>query len=304
MKILLLFPMADGQTGPAIKYAFEQLGHTVKAIDAKLQPKESYGAACEFKPDFVFCSRTLALTDQVRQIKQDMDVTACMWNVDTRLDIYEWRHLFPLIMLSDYHFVVDEGTVPWWRKDLNKNTFWLPEGIQSEIYGKAEDITEEDRAKYSCDVCWIGNRIGRHHGFRAKYLDAIETMGIKFKQWGCKGNPQIWNKEHNKAVYLSKINISCSMLPENKAYCSERSYKILGGGGFLLELYREGLEKIFPPDVFDTYTSPETIVEKVKYWLENEKKRKEIAERGSIWVRENATFTHRIKMALDYMGYK
>lgn len=36
MRILLLFPMADGQTGLAIQRAFENLDHEVLAVDAKL----------------------------------------------------------------------------------------------------------------------------------------------------------------------------------------------------------------------------------------------------------------------------
>ena len=35
-----------------------------------------------------------------------------------------------------------------------------------------------------------------------------------------------------------------------------------------------------------------------------EDKRKQIAERAYRWVHENATYIHRIKMALDYMGLK
>jgi len=224
-----------------------------------------------------------------------------MWNVDTRLDINDWKHLFPLIRLCDYHFIVDEGTIPRWRKELNENTFWLPEGLQSESHSKPEVISEEDRVKYSCDVCWIGNCTGPHHGFRERFLSAVEQMGVKFKQWGCKGKPRIWGGEHDKAVFLSKINIACSMCPENGKYTSQRNYIILGGGGFLLELYRENLYKIFPLDIFDYYMNPKNLVTKIRYWLEHEEERKEIAERGYKWVYENATFTHRIKMALDYM---
>jgi len=57
MRVLLLFPMADRQTGAAIKYAFESLGHKVLAVDAKRLPLNSYSVACSYKPDLVFCSR-------------------------------------------------------------------------------------------------------------------------------------------------------------------------------------------------------------------------------------------------------
>ena len=301
MRVLLLIPMADGQTGPAIKYGFEQLGHTVQTVDAKLQPEASYRAACEFKPDLVFCSRTEALAEQVSRIQQAMSVICCIWNVDVRETIDEWRGLFPFVAACDYHFVVASGLVYDWRK-INRNTFWLPEGLQIESHDKPKVITEEDKIKYSCDVCWIGGRSGRMHGFRNAYLDAIERMGVKFKQWGCEENTKIWNAEHDKAVALSKINIACSAFPQKGKYTSQRNYIILGAAGFLLELDREGLFEIFPSDILDTYKSPQELVKNVSYWLEHDKERRTLAERGYNWVRENATFAHRIKMALDYMG--
>jgi len=302
MKVLLLFPMADGQTGPAIKYAFEQLGHAVVFVDAKICPEDSYRAACEFKPDLVFCSRTKELTNEVMKIKSELgnSIIVCMWNVDTRTDINEWGHLFSLIRSCDYHFVSAWGTLPKWRK-INKNTFWLSQGLQNEVYNKPKKITNEDRKKYSCDVCWAGDRSGMYHKFRDPFLTVVEQMGINFKQWGCGGKPKIYNEEHNKMVALSKINLACSAFPENERCVSVRDYKILGAGGFLLEYYRKGLYRIFPLGFCDHYDTPDQLVRIIGYYLEHEEKRTKMAKRGYEWVHENATYTHRVKMALDYM---
>ena len=117
MKVLLLFPMADGQTGPAIKYAFEKLGHVVKSVDAKNRPKLSYNVACKFKPDLVFCSRMNRLNTQVKMIKKKFPrIIICAWNVDTRYDINYWKRLFPLIKICDYYFVVASKLIPKWKK--------------------------------------------------------------------------------------------------------------------------------------------------------------------------------------------
>ncbi len=302
MKVLLLFPMADGQTGPAIKYAFEKLGHIVKAVDAKNQLNLSYNIARKFKPDLVFCSRINKLAKQVMMIKKRFPrIITCTWNVDTRYNINLWKHLFPLIRVCDYYFVVASKLIPEWRR-INPNTFWLPQGIQNEIYNKPKTITEKDKMKYSSDVGWAGQGRGGIHKIRGSFLNAVIQANVNFKQWGCAGNPKIYNEDHNKMVALSKINLAISGWPKNEKYTSVRNYKILGAGGFLLELYRKGIYKIFPENIFDCYKSPDDLVEKIRYWLKNEQERKEYAERGYKWVHENATYTHRIKMALEYMG--
>jgi len=303
MRVLLCFPQKDGQTGPAIKYAFEKLGHEVKAVDAKLDVGKSYNVCCDFRPDLIFCSRTRALIEEVRKIKQQFNSVICMWNTDTRRKINKWQHLFPLIKLCDYHFVVDMMSIPQWRK-INPNTFWLSQGLQNETYNKPKEITDEDKARYACDVSFAGELKHSTHKHRVYYLEAIKQMGVNLKLWGCKGNPRVYNEEHNKMVSLSKINLCCSAflgVSEATLYVSARNYKILGAGGFALELYREGIYEIFPENVIKCYTNPRDIAGKVRYWLDHDQERQQIADTAYKWVHENATYTHRIKKALEIM---
>ena len=300
MKVFLILAMADGQTGPAIEYAFKQLGHTTEAIDARLQTNGIYEAYCKFKAELVVCTKTPEVTDQVRHIKQKFNPIICMWNPDSRKNIDIWKRLFPLIRIVDYNFVIEYSQIPEWRERINPNTFWLPQGVQNEVYHKPKKITEEDRKKYACDVCFAG----RIPNYRVPFFRAVDQMGVNFKKWGSLGAPKIYNEEHNKMVALSKINLGCSG-PGSLSFernISVRDYKILGAGGFLMEFYRDSLKEIFPLGVLDYYKNPRDLVMKIKYWLAHDEERKVVAEKGYKWVCTNATYTHRIKMALDYMG--
>ena len=299
MKIFLAFPLKDGQTGPAIKRAFENLGHEVFAIDARLHPNKLYENYWKFRADLVFCAKLPEITMQIKLIKQNFNPIICIWNMDTRTNVNYWKSLFPLIKLCDYNFIPDTGTLSAWKK-INKNTFWLPQGLQDEIYHKPESITETDRARYSSDVCWAGD-LGAVHEMRVPFIEALSKMKINFKCWGCRGNPQVYNNEHNKMAALSKINLGCSCWPENGSYTSVRDYKIMGAGGFLLELYRDGIEKLFPLDIFDFYKNEKELAVKIRYWLAHEKERKEIAEKGYKWTHEEATYKHRIIAAINYI---
>lgn len=300
MKIFLCFPMADGQTGPAIKKAFENLGHEVFAIDARLQPDKVYENYWKFRGDIVFCAKLPEITMQIKLIKRNFNPIICLWNMDTRTNINHWKSLFPLIKLCDYNFIPDTGTISAWKR-INKNTFWLPQGLQDEVYDRPKNITNADRLKYSCDVCFAGD-LGTVHELRTPFINAIDQMGINFKCWGCRGNPRVYNEEHNKMVALSKINLGCSCWSENGGYTSVRDYKILGAGGFLLELHRKGLSKIFPYDIMNVYRNLTDLRLMIMYWLSHEKERRKIAERGYKWVHEKATYTDRIRIALNYMG--
>lgn len=303
MKILLLFPMKDGQTGPAIKYAFNRLGHKVEAVDAKLDYSASHGKALEFNPDIVFCSRTQALTEQVRAIRKDLkNIITCMWNVDGRENIERWSHLFELVRLCDLHFVVNSGSVKDW-KSLNPATYWLPQGVQGETYKKPMSITKKDKDRYESDVTFAGDLGSAVHKYRHEYLDAIKQAGIKFKHWN--RNQGVWNEQHNKMVALTKVNLGCTVYFGPGNGVSVRDYKIMGAGGFLLDLWPEKIHSHFPlqngKKLMDTYKDPKELVEKIKYYLQHEDERKKIAERGYKWVCENARYIDRMKEVVGHV---
>lgn len=300
MRILLLFPMADGQTGPAIKHAFENLGHEVYAVDAKLKSHESFLTSYWVEPDLVFCSRTKELTNQVAQIKKTFpEAITCMWNVDQRGDISHWKNLYPLIRLVDFYFVIETYSIPEWKK-LNPNTFWLPQGLQDEIYDRPKEITNADRKKYTCDVSFTG----RIYGYRKAFLEAVRQMDISFKIWGANRRWRVINEDHNKMAVCSTINLGMSACPEKLDGVSVRDYKIMGAGGFLLERYREDIENVFPTNTMACYTDSEDLVEAIKFWLDpaQAQSRRQRAERGYKWVHSHATYIHRMRTALETMG--
>ena len=300
MRVLLLFPMADGQTGPAIQHAFLKLGHTVLSIDAKLEPDNSCPSAYVFKPDLVFCSRTYTLAEQVKAIQQKFpNVTVCMWNTDTRNSIQEWYYLFPLIKLCDYYFVIATNQIPDWQK-INPNTFWLPQGLQEEVYHKPDGINKSDILKYECDVSFAGSCTG-YHAWRVPYLRAIERMGLNFKEWGCEGQPQVYNEEHNKMVACSKINLGMSGWPGAGRNVSVRDYKIMGAGGFLLEHWQDGIFEVMQPGMIGIYKDIESLKYQVEFWLKHEDVRQLFIQNGYQWVHASATYTKRVERALEIM---
>jgi len=302
-KVLVLMPMADGQTGPAIVNAFEELGCEVCGIDTNTEADKILDSVSTSAWDLVFCGREPALVPLINDIREATDVRVVVYNVDVRDDVNEFAALFPLFRRASAFYTVGLGNVPGYRAQ-GINAFWLPQGLQKEVY-KPVDVSENDIEMYGCDVCFIGRDRGRglHEG-RTEVLDAIERMGVNYKWWGCRGNPELWDEDHNKAVICSKINIAHSGWPKVAMYWSVRGYKILGAGGFLLANYHEKMEKWLPVEgpekALDYYRDIDELKEKITYYLEHEDERKAIAARGLRWVQSH-TYTERMRNVIEHV---
>jgi hypothetical protein len=314
MNVLLVFPVADGQTGIALRDSFRQLGHEVRVVDANLAPNEVYGVFRECQPKLVFCSRTIPITPYIQRIKAESPQTVtCIWNTDVRKHLSEWKPWLPLFQTVDYLFTVSESKAERFRREgINQNAFWLPQGVQERVYHGPSPMTIEDKRRFQCDVSFAGGIEGGPdvHGWRVPYHDALKRalpdFSIKF--FGCYGEPKVMNDDHNKLAALSRINLGMSMCtPEASKYTSVRDYKVMAAGGFLLTKYSDQMEEWFPMSdldrVLDTYGSIQEMVDKVKYWLSHEDERKKVAWRGCEWVHASHRYVHRVRTALQIMGF-
>lgn len=308
-KVVLAFPVKDGQTGVAIQNAFQQLGWQVRVVDAKVEPDKTFDAVKEMQPDLVFCSRTIELASQIRAIKKRLPpVVSCVWNPDVRADIDEWGAWMPLFREVTHYFTVSESRVRRFRHYVNKNSHYLPQGVQPEIYHRPGDITGEERKRFESDVTFIGSQ-GGIHAWRREYLEVLEKISeIKVTYWGCANRPRIFGEDHNKAVACSKICLGMSGWQDASKYTSVRDYKIIGAGGFLLTRKSADMDKVFcvngPRQVCDMYETPDEMAEKVLKWLHLEKQveRQRIASEGHVWVHRGHTYKHRIETALRIIG--
>ncbi len=301
--VAVLAPHYDGQTGPAIVKAFRDLG---KSVDPYDPTKSTPGSIAEYlsnhEYDLIFCTREPSLVDHIKDIRENSNADVVTWNVDVRNDISFWESLFPLFKHSSVHYTVGFGNVDDYRA-LGFNTFWLPQGMQPENYHKIGNVKEDLNSKYGCDVCFIGGNQDIHEG-RTEALDAIEKSNYDHKFWGCRGEPQVWDEEHNKAVFSSKINLSHSGWPNVERYMSVRTYKILAAGGFCLANYHKGMEDWLPIEgedkILDFYTNTDELLKKIKYYLDNPEERNEIAANGYEWVQNN-TYKDRMESVLNHL---
>jgi len=287
MRVMIAFPR-DGQTDKALVDAFKEAGHEVSSICAKREPTKLHTDIISKRGgiDFVLMSRTIELYPSFVLLKQKYPkMKFAIWNVDCRKTLEEWGLLVNFVREVDYYFTVAQGVIDRW-KTVNPNTYWVPQGCYEKKYHEVIP-TEEQKAKYICDVSFIGNCIDNIHTERRYLLETLRTSHFDFRHF-----QGIYDEEHNAAVACSKINIGVTHSPEISHYVSVRDWKILGAGGVLLEQYHDGLEEMFGGRVV-TYTSPQDCIARIGDMLANYSQHKEDALKLSEWIQKSQRYVDR-----------
>lgn len=101
--------------------------------------------------------------------------------------------------------------------------------------------------------------------------------------------------EMPKIFHLSKINLNITAKPIRSGL-SLRIWDVLGCGGFLISNYQEELPEYFEiGKEIETYSSEQELLGKIQYYLENDKEREAIAEKGYKKVKAMHSYVHRIR---------
>ena len=105
--------------------------------------------------------------------------------------------------------------------------------------------------------------------------------------------------EMPKIFHLSKINLNFTSKPIRTGI-PLRLWDILGAGGFAMTNYQSEIPEYFEVGKdLDTYASEEELVQKIRYYLEHEEERKEIARNGYQKAKERYSLELRVKQILQ-----
>lgn len=298
MRILLGHPMSDLQTGHYIKRGFENLGHEIVGIHDSFveHPNLFLSMAKELKPDLIFTAKVNNYNHIAHELRKQ--ALLFFWSYDVRDDIDIWlQDTGPLYKEAHFFFTIGQSDVYKYRKMSLSNCLWLPEGIDSHVVNRPEMLNYKDHFNYDCDVSFAGSAGVVHDGGKRRDLLTLLQNRTDFTFNHVNG---VINEEHNKLVNCSKVNIGNSGWPNVELSMSARDYRIMGAGGFLLTNHVNGIEDWFEiGKMCDIYNSPEECVEKIKYYLDHEELRKEIADYAMKIVQEKHKFSDRLQTVID-----
>lgn len=128
------------------------------------------------------------------------------------------------------------------------------------------------------DVSFVGSK---HHRDRRLYLPFIQAQIPNILISGGQGEAQLTPQIYASIIRKSKINLNFSLHPLGFDQIKGRVFETLGSKSLLLERANEMTKKLFSPGVeYVEFDNPQDAVDKIKYFLSNEKEREKIAENG------------------------
>jgi hypothetical protein len=271
MKILVVGVFNDNSTNNGIANGFENAGHEVHRYNYRVasqslsmgdQGRDRDLCSVFRQADFnlvVFCKCNGV---DVRVLKECKTKTF-LWYMDPLNGNYN-DELKEKIKVADY-----VGVAKWEvyleAKKLNPNTHFLIEGFDPKW-----DYPIPSETKH--DITFIGNP----YGDRAKWLDGVTILSNKY------------NTEHAKVVGQSRININLT----GGGGPSDRAYKILAAGGFLLSERWPDVEKYglmpyrskpsFLSEIADyvEFDNVDEMINRCNYYLQYKDERNKIAKHG------------------------
>jgi len=251
--------------------------------------KEILKAIDREKPDWVFLtgSRTLPV-----EIMQEIANRAklLLWDADgnseeRRVTWAERLHI-PDIIITSVLEIKNEYI------EKCKRIEWMPQYFDNVYYQSSKQF---DNPEF--DIVFLG-------GTDTRRKEALEYLAQQFKvgyHWHMFGSNMV-DAYHNAKIAIG-IHRNQALKNLGDFITSDRIYKAMGCGIFYLSHPIDKIELLFKPgvhlDVHDR--SFENMAEKVRYWLDHEKARKEIAKAGQDEILKNHTLKVRIKQYWQLM---
>lgn len=268
MKILYIgvFDAVGKSTNTSQLMAFKALGHDVvgynyrqkaQAIGPTSRDKHLCSLVRERSFDLVIFSKCNLLPLSVFEEISEL-TTTCLWFMDPLSTLQKHPEICRAAKVVDY-FCFDKKNIAPEIEKSNKNCFHVCEGYD-------ETIEQPQKTEKEYDVSFIGNIYGN----RKEKLNQV-NYPVKLIN-------NAFGPTHSMEVGKTRINLNfCT-----DQGASDRIYKIMAAGGFLLTDEWEGRQADFV-DGKDLviFNDADDLNAKIEYYLKNDKERKTIAKNGN-----------------------
>lgn len=258
-----------------------------------------YKFSINFKPDLIFIYRGTHIFPQTIDLIK-LKIPNCKvfgYNNDNPFSVdhpfWLWRYFIKCLPIYDLVFAYRNKNLKDFKKKKARRVALLRSWFDREKHF-AVNLSNKDKIKYSSDVVFVGHF---ENDGRLEYLEEVVKAGYSLKIFG---PPYEWNKiiikskylkhlypvnlvwniNYNKAISGAKIAL-CFFSKLNEDTYTRRCFEIPAIGTMLFSEYSKDMCSLFKKGKeLDLFKSKEEFIAKIKYYLQNSSKRKNIANMG------------------------
>lgn len=220
------------------------------------------------------------------EIKVPGDAPLIYWASDTHLG---YEHRLEMAKRADIVFVAQKGAVARMKKDGVENPIWLPHAFEPRAYNDVDDPTGQkpyDLVAKKYDVCFVG------HINSENRIEALDRLFKEFPNFYY--GQRLFNEAARKFAE-SKVCFNISM----KDDLNMRTFEIMGSKSMLLTDRQSNIEEFFTDGKhLVLYDSLDEMVDKARYYIQNENEARAIAAEGYKEAMAKHTIDHRLDVML------
>jgi spore maturation protein CgeB len=188
------------------------------------------------------------------------------------------------------------------------NVSFLPFGYEPTIHFPEAAATPEEAERYSSDVAFIGGADADRHPFFEVLVDALPNLNLHLYGGYWDRHPRLrkyhrgfaLGRDYRLVMGGTKI-APCLVRRANRDGHVMRTFEVPACGAFLLaERTDEHLEFFSESREMACFSTPDELVEKVRYYLSHEEERAEIARAGHVRCVPAYSYDNRLKQILRY----
>jgi glycosyltransferase involved in cell wall biosynthesis len=234
-----------------------------------------------FSPDLVFVND---IDVAIRDISK-FGVPTCFWVNDPHISIDRYFDL-QRVQDYDYVFVSQKSFVDTFRKRGCKNVSWLPVAVDPAYFkGERNEVY---------DISFVGKAYPGHRRYEVLRL-VKENFGNVYV-----GRERQYDM--GKIYLSSKIVVNRSLRRD----LNVRVFEAMAAGAMLItNRDADGLNELFQENIhLVCYESNDELISKIRYYLEHDEERREIARKGHEEVMAKHTYQVRTREILRRVGLK
>ncbi len=259
------------------------------------------GEAAEFRPELVIVAGEQPPPVVIGNVKRRTRTTVVQWFPDA---LANFGRQYVLAAEYDAYFFKDPYIVRFFREKLSKRAYLLHEACNP-MWHRRIELTEADRIRYKCDLTVAGNL----YWYRALVLEHfleydLKVWGTNAPRWllspvrGRYQHHYVAEEEKARALNVAKIVLNTMHYAEIEGF-NARLFEAAGCGAFQIADWKPGLHTCFEPEKeVVTFQTMGELKKKVRYYLDHDRERQEIADQAYARAHREHTYAHRLTRLL------